>query len=173
MPQFRISVSKNGKPYVRRVMTKYMRGKYSERGKLRWQDPEFQKMMRYALARRPNNFESDFFEEIVKIISGLSYTGDNNFFVKEKNPDFVIFEGEGQVTKCIDLFGDYWHKGEDPSGRIAYFKNEGFNLLIIWEHEWNVDRGKVIDRIRDWMPLPVPKKSNLDRFLPKINRKNK
>jgi len=38
--------------------------------------------------------------------------------------------------KLIELYGDYWHKGQNPQKRINYFKKYGFKTLIIWEKEY-------------------------------------
>ena len=40
-------------------------------------------------------------------------------------------------TKLIELYGDYWHRGQDPQDRIDLFKDAGYECLVIWEHELN------------------------------------
>ncbi len=60
------------------------------------------------------------------------YVGNGQFILGGKCPDFLNFNGQ---KKLIELFGDYWHKGENPQGRIDYFKQYGFDTLVIWEHE--------------------------------------
>ena len=47
------------------------------------------------------------------------------------NPDFII-EGQKMV---IELFGDYWHKGENPKDRIKEYDDVGYKCLILWESE--------------------------------------
>ena len=43
--------------------------------------------------------------------------------------------------KLIELYGDYWHKGENPEIKKNYFKKFGFDTLIIWERELsNLDK---------------------------------
>jgi G:T-mismatch repair DNA endonuclease (very short patch repair protein) len=49
-----------------------------------------------------------------------------------KIPDFVNINGQ---KKVIELYGDYWHKGQDINVRIDYFKQLGWDTLIIWEKE--------------------------------------
>jgi hypothetical protein len=49
-----------------------------------------------------------------------------------KCPDFINCNGE---KKIIELFGDYWHLGENPQERIDEFKPFGFDTLVIWEKE--------------------------------------
>jgi hypothetical protein len=44
-----------------------------------------------------------------------------------KIPDFVDLNNKN----IIELYGDYWHKGEDENIRIDFFKNLGYNTQII------------------------------------------
>jgi len=60
------------------------------------------------------------------------YVGDGEFWLGRRNPDFMNINGE---KKLIEVFGDYWHKGEDGKERKRYFAQYGFKTLIIWEHE--------------------------------------
>ena len=48
--------------------------------------------------------------------------------------------------KCIELYGNYWHKNDNPQDRIDLFKQFGYDTLIIWEHELK-DIEKVKNRI--------------------------
>ena len=71
------------------------------------------------------------------------FTGDFSFIIDGKSPDFVNCNGQ---KKIIELYGDYWHRGQDPQDRINAFKPFGFDTLVIWEHEMkNIE--SVIDRI--------------------------
>ncbi|MEK6732109.1 MAG: hypothetical protein AABY55_00635 [Candidatus Omnitrophota bacterium] len=130
-------------------MTEYMKSKYSARTKLRWQDPEFQKKMKEALSQRPNALENDFYNKVIEKIPNLVYVGCFDFFVNGKNPDFILDEN-GNTSKCIDLFGDYWHKDENPQERVRHFKDAGYNLLVIWEHEWKNHQNMVISNVVKW-----------------------
>lgn len=47
----------------------------------------------------------------------------------------------------IELYGDYWHKGQDPQERIDFFRQYGFNTLIIWESELG-EPEKVLARLK-------------------------
>ena len=37
--------------------------------------------------------------------------------------------------KLIEVFGDYWHRGESGSSRVRHFAEFGFDTLIVWERE--------------------------------------
>lgn len=63
--------------------------------------------------------------------------------INGKNPDFTNCNGK---KKLIELFGDYWHKGEDPQDRINIFKKFGYDTLVIWESELK-DINKVKNKV--------------------------
>jgi len=58
--------------------------------------------------------------------------------VGNKVPDFVSTKGK----RIIELWGDYWHRGEDPKRLRSYYVNLGYDALVVWEHELN--RPKVV-----------------------------
>lgn len=60
------------------------------------------------------------------------YVGDGALIIGGKCPDFANINGRKQL---IELFGDYWHRGEDPTERVNIFKLYGFQCLVIWERE--------------------------------------
>lgn len=51
---------------------------------------------------------------------------------------------------AIEVNGDFWHTEEKGRGEEYHnnkknlCKNIGFELLFIWEHEWNDDKDKII-----------------------------
>ena len=47
------------------------------------------------------------------------------------NPDFTHVS----KPKLIEVYGDYWHKDDNPQERIDYFKKYGFDTLVLWEYE--------------------------------------
>jgi len=60
------------------------------------------------------------------------YVGLGEIFIAGKVPDFININGQ---KKLIELYGDYWHTKEESQERIAFFKQYGFDTLIIWESE--------------------------------------
>ena len=109
----------------------------------RWEDKGYQEKMKAALNLKPNKLESDFFQTMVNYIPNLRYTGDFSFFIGRKNPDFIV---EG-TNKCIDLFGNQWHQSNEEEERKKYFKELGFDLIIIWEFEWKNNKSKCINHV--------------------------
>lgn len=109
-----------------------------------WKNPTYVNNMLKKLAIRPNKSETI----ILNLLNDLypnewKYTGDFSFMINGKNPDFTNCNGK---KKLIELFGDYWHKGEDPQDRINIFKKFGYDTLVIWESELK-DINKVKNKI--------------------------
>jgi hypothetical protein len=111
-----------------------------------WQNPDFVKMMVESWSKRPTQPESEL-EGLVQLLFPKEYKYNGNFelgiTIGGKIPDFVNVNGK---KKAIEMFGDYWHEGEDPQVRIDLFKEYGWDLLVIWEHELK-DKDAVIQKI--------------------------
>lgn len=139
----------------RKFSEEHLRRKSIAQKKL-WADPAYHKAASFRLASangtsRPNTKE-------IKIRALLDflyprkgrYTGDGSFIVGGKNPDFVLeINGEDLL---IEMFGDYWHRGQDPQVRIDHFKPYGYRTLVIWEHELK-HIPRLIKRIRKFVGL--------------------
>jgi len=116
----------------------------------RYKDPDYIQKMAGAWNLKPNKPES-FLTNLLESLypSQWKYTGDFSFTINGKCPDFVNCNGQ---KKIIELFGDYWHRGQDPEDRINMFKPFGYETLVIWEHELkNMDF--VIEKIHSFMGL--------------------
>jgi len=61
-----------------------------------------------------------------------AYVGNGSLIIGNWNPDFANING---YKELIELFGDHWHRGQNPQDRIDLFKKFGFRTLVIWEHE--------------------------------------
>lgn len=66
----------------------------------------------------------------------VKYVGNSKLWLtladgRKKNPDFKV---EGQ-NKLIEVFGNYWHRGDDPKDIIRDYKEIGFECLVFWESE--------------------------------------
>jgi very-short-patch-repair endonuclease len=127
-----------------RAKNKEVRARMSAIGKQLWKNPEFVKKVQYSLQLKPNKPETI----ILNILNSTSpnewkYTGDFSFMINGKNPDFVNCNGQ---KKIIELYGDYWHKGDSEQNRIDTFAPFGYQTLIIWEKELK-NINKVINKI--------------------------
>lgn len=123
----------------------------SKRMKELWADPIYHKAASKRLANgsqrdRPNKAEIQLLELLESIQPGdWKYIGDGTLVVAGKNPDFVNTKGE----KLIELFGDYWHEGQDPKKRVAIFTPHGYKTLVVWQHELK-DQPKLTKRITNF-----------------------
>lgn len=98
-----------------------------------WKDPEYVKKVMNNANIRPNKPETIILNLLENLFPGeWKYTGDFSFMINGKNPDFVNCNGQ---KKIIELFGDYFHKGQNPQDRIDVFKPFGYETLVIWESE--------------------------------------
>lgn len=107
-----------------------------------WADLDYQKVQANARALKPNRIEQ-YYDELTP--ECVNYVGDFKFHIKTKKgnrfPDFVI---EGQ-NKVIELFGDYYHEGEDPKDIIKEYKEVNWKCIVFWEHEVLNEPEKVLD----------------------------
>ena len=112
-----------------------------------WKDPEYRKKMTRILReqslkgkwkgilRKPNKAEQKLAALVQTVCPNeYRYVGDGKVIIDGKCPDFINCNGQ---KKIIELFGDYWHKGQDPQKRMERFRQFGFNTLVVWEHELN------------------------------------
>ena len=126
-----VSGEKNGQ--YGKKWSKEMLGYFSKKTKELWKTDEYIKKQIASSNTKPNKPElylqnvlnSLFFE------GQFLYVGNFKFFIGGKSPDFI----DPINNKIIELYGDYWHKGQDPNDRINYFKQYGYNTLVIWESE--------------------------------------
>ncbi len=83
-----------------------------------------------AAAHPPNKLEM-YFQDLLPPELGFRYVGSGQVIINGLNPDFINEEDK----IIIELFGDYWHKGDDATRRIALFAEKGYKTLIVWEHQ--------------------------------------
>lgn len=94
--------------------------------------------------RKPTGPERHLTEIIEKEGLPFKYVGNGEFILGGKCPDFLNTNGKKQL---IELFGEYWHDIFDIGERTNYFKQFGFNTLIIWESELQ-DETRLVRRLR-------------------------
>jgi len=98
-----------------------------------WTLRDFQKKQALAQNRKPNTKEIILNKILNKNYPNeYKYVGDFQFWLGGKNPDFMNMNSQ---KKLIEFYGNYWHKDENPKGRIRHFKKYGFDTLVIWERE--------------------------------------
>lgn len=116
--------------------------KYSEEGRKNCsiaalkkckEDMTYWKNLQKSLNIKPNKPETKLGEILKEMFPNeYKYVGDFSFILGGKNPDFMNVNGR---KKLVELYGDFWHKDDDPQERIDFFKQFGFDTLVIWENE--------------------------------------
>ena len=131
------------------IHTEKSRETLSAKAKLRWQDKAFcQEVMAKVLRRRPTKPELKLTKILNEEFLGeWMYSGDGQVWIVRMNPDFWNINGRKMV---IELYGDYWHRNDDPKIRVRNYKRHGVSCLIIWEHEIK-DKASLIRKIGDFM----------------------
>lgn len=141
-----------GKPsfFKGRKHTDNTKRKLSEKIKELYKNEEFIKKWIKATNIKPNRTEI-----ILKLLlnrefpNEWKYVGDGYTFIGGKCPDFININGKKLL---IEMFGDYWHRGQSGDDRIIHFSKYGFNTLIIWEHELKNEL-LIIDKIKSFMKM--------------------
>lgn len=96
--------------------------KTSKALKALWQDDEFfrEKMSR-VFERRPTKPELELSGILTRYFYGeWIYSGNRQIWIGKMNPDFWNVNGRKNV---IELYGDYWHKDDNPDDRIKATPN--------------------------------------------------
>ena len=75
------------------------------------------------------------------------FVGNNRLQIGKLFPDFVHKSGR---KKLIEVYGDYWHRGQNPQDRIDYFERFGWDCIVIWESEIGKDPAKVLEWILEF-----------------------
>lgn len=67
--------------------------------------------------------------------------------IKHITPDFRV----PGTMRMIEVFGDYWHEGENPQDRIDLWESVGCECLVVWEHEINAKDQAMLDRVEKFI----------------------
>lgn len=123
------------------------RQKRGEWSKERWDDFVYVQKVRGRC--RPTEPERKLIDIVEEFQLPFKYVGDGKFVVDSMNPDFIDTLG---LNKIVEVFGDYWHKDEDPQERIDAFKKYGYDCLVIWEHELkNLQTEPITEKITEFI----------------------
>ena len=129
----------NQRTWTGRKHTDETKQKQSDSKKLNWEDPNYREPQARAIIQgstnmpRPNKMEQKLGRFLDNRFPGdWKYVGDGSVILGRKNPDFINVNGRKLI---IELFGDYWHEGEDPADRSRAFEPYGFRTLVIWQSE--------------------------------------
>jgi hypothetical protein len=109
-----------------------------------WRDPSYVLMQIQKRGVKPNKAEQKYIDYFKSNYADFKYNGDGRLGVVLSGlvPDFVNINGRKQV---IEIFGEYFHSDKNKQlkphqtevGRIAKYKDVGFDCLVIWSLEIN------------------------------------
>lgn len=99
-----------------------------------------------SLCVKPNGKELELLGLFRENDLPYKFVGDGKFWIKGKNPDFI---NTNHQKSLVELFGDYWHKGDDGEERKEIFARYGYRTLIIWEHELD-DKQTLLERVKSF-----------------------
>lgn len=98
---------------------------------------------------QPNKKEVRLFTLIQTLSCNFVLNTTGNIIIENKIPDII----DNKNKKIVEFYGDYWHKDdtiEDQEERIALFKRNGYDCIIIWEKELKNEKS-VINRLSDFI----------------------
>lgn len=132
------------KPELAKKISKSVRRTYREHPEIAkkisdnsfrlWKDPIFIHKVHSGNGKKPNLQEQALFNILQEMFPGqyALNTQAEILTVAGKVPDIVNL----CQKKLIELFGDYWHQGDNPRKRIRLFHREGnYDTLVVWGHE--------------------------------------
>ena len=116
-------------PKCRRVMSIRQKGRWKN---AIYRDSQIKAIMDGSklLPNKPEKLLNKLLDRLFP--NDYKYVGDGQFIIAGKCPDFININGQ---KKIIELFGDYWHKDDDPQDRVDIFSPYGYKTLVVWEHE--------------------------------------
>jgi len=72
-----------------------------------------------------------------------SFVGTGDLVIGGKIPDFA------NGYQLIELFGEYWHRGDNPQDRIDHFAIYNYSCLVVWDYELK-DEATLCARLREY-----------------------
>ena len=123
-------------------------------------DPKYvetitERLLKANYSVRPTSPEKQVIKLLKSVMSGIKYVGNGSYIVPgtRMNPDFI----DKNRRQIIEVFGCYWHgcpkhfpdkkKQKQNALRINKFKNLGYSVLVVWEHELELS-DKVISKMQ-------------------------
>ena len=105
--------------------------KNSEAKKSAWQDPAYAR--KCLVINSPNKQEMKLMGILDLFYPGdWKFVGDGQVIIAGKCPDFINVNGQ---KKIIELYGERWHKNDDPQDRADIFSPFGYETLVVWVND--------------------------------------
>jgi very-short-patch-repair endonuclease len=122
--------------------------KCKDRASRQWKTDKYVKSQMMARHLKPNKLEISLGKILEEIMpNDWKFVGDGQVIISGKCPDFINVNGQ---KKIIELFGDFWHKGENPKDRMDIFSKFGYDTLVIWEHDLKEHKEETVKTIKEF-----------------------
>jgi len=121
--------------------SKFMKNLIQNNPKLR---KEMIERLEKACKRRPTNPEKVFDELTPEYVR---YVGNGKWWRNHHNPDFKV---TGQ-NKVIEIYGDYWHRNDNPEDRIREYKEMNLDCIVFWEHEVYKEPERILKEVEKFI----------------------
>lgn len=135
-PGYRIRVSESMMEFRRSNpgYYEYQRAEASRSSRELWSDPRWRERQTrlIAVGVGSNSFFSGLERDLSDIIESFSLPfrhNDRLLTIGGKYPDFYALD----KPLLVEVFGNYWHNGEDEEFRRGFFSAHGYKTLVIWE----------------------------------------
>lgn len=130
-------INLHGAPFAGKKHSLATKAQISNSVKEKWKDEKYAAKALSANLKAngisPNKKELKLLGILNSVDKGVwEYVGNGKLIVGGKCPDYV---SKNEPEKLLELFGDYWHKGQNPQDRIDFFEKYGYKCLVIWENE--------------------------------------
>jgi very-short-patch-repair endonuclease len=131
--------------HVGEVFTEDRKKKMSLGMKARWKTPGYAKKV---LHRRESSYPERVFIGLCEERQlPYCFVGNGALDVDGKNPDFV---GILDDHKLIEIWGERWHRGQNPQDRIDFFNNRGYDCMVIMAAALKRDPESVIQAVQNY-----------------------
>jgi very-short-patch-repair endonuclease len=120
-------------------------------GKYQAESEEYgEKLLKYR--RDAGNLPNKLEKHIAEIFPSLTYVGDGKLWIaigngKRKCPDFIL----SGSNKLIEIWGDYWHKGQSREDAKGVFEQAGYECLIVMGSEIRKDKEATMKRMNNFL----------------------
>jgi hypothetical protein len=113
-----------------------------------WANPEHRyrqiELMHSGSGSLHPNYPETCFNELLDFISpGTWKFNKGELVISGKIPDYYRTDG---IKSVIELFGDYWHKGEPKGYKQHIYREAGYSCLILWVSELKLSRKSSISK---------------------------
>jgi len=136
-----VGLIEHTRPHLGKHLTEERKQVQRENTERCWLDPEYRKKVytRHEMSTPEIKFASLVQERNLP----YQFVGNGDFWLGRRNPDFVHLS----ELRLIEIWGEYYHKGQNPDDRAAYFQKFGYQTLVIWASELRKEEA-VLERIQ-------------------------